>query len=183
MSDLDDERDLHAELAIIQPGEASLADAEPPDLLARLIELRGTVQCMRMARDEAKAQFKEFHTAYLAASAPAQAQLAACERDTATAETALREAAEAYYATSLDKRPIAGVGIREVTEYNYDPETALDWAVQHQMRGLLQLNKSRFEGLARAAADDMPFVAITSHPQATLAADLGAAIAAEEQLP
>lgn len=152
------------------------------DPLGRLRELRGTVRCMRQARDEAKAQCKEFHVAYLAASAAAQAQLAECEKDASVAETALREAAEAYYATTGSKNPVAGVGIRLVTKYDYDPTKALAWAIEHRMKTALTLNASGFEALAKAAPGDVPALS-RQVAQATIAADLGAVIQAEEQMP
>lgn len=84
------------------------------------------------------------------------------------AEIKLRELTLEAYAQTGNKAPMKGVGIREVTELEYDNKNAFDWAVEHKMA--LKLDTSAFEKIAKASPLD--FVEVSHPPQATIATQL-----------
>lgn len=88
-------------------------------------------------------------------------------------ETKLRAMAITRFHTTDEKNPAPGVGIRLVREVEYDPTIALEWA---RVQGLaLQLDRKAFEKIALSTK--LPCATIAIVPQATLAKDLGAALA------
>lgn len=84
------------------------------------------------------------------------------------AEGKLREITLEVYRLTGNKKPAAGVGIRELTKLEYDPKDALVWAMKHQIA--LSLDKSSFEKFAKATP--LEFVTISEEAQATIATDL-----------
>ncbi len=85
------------------------------------------------------------------------------------AEDTLRELTlMAYDKDPSNKTPAVGVGIREVTKYDYDTAMALDWAIEHKMA--LKLDEAKFKNHVRADPPD--FVTVTTEPQATIATSL-----------
>ena len=155
---------------------------ETEDPLAELREARELVHWRRGIEAECRAQCEELRVAYLALSADARAQLAVCEADTLLSEEELRQATLVVYDTTGNRTPIAGIGIRLMTRFTYTPELALAWAVKHSIKAALALNRAGFEKIARVAPADVPFVTITKEYQVTIAADLGAVIAADKAL-
>lgn len=85
-------------------------------------------------------------------------------------ESALRELAIQEYNDTGIKALAEGVGVREVTNYEYDPAEALEWAVEHKMA--LKLDETAFKKIVKATP--LPFVNATIKPQATIAPDLKA---------
>jgi len=83
-------------------------------------------------------------------------------------EATLRKLTLQAYATTGNKAPAEGVGIREMTVLTYDNKVAFDWAKAHKMA--LKLDTSAFEKIAKADPPD--FVKITTEPQATIATNL-----------
>lgn len=83
-------------------------------------------------------------------------------------EVLLRELTLQAYAETGNKTPAVGVGIREVTIYDYDSAEALAWAVEHNLA--LKLDESAFKKIVKATP--LPFVTSTTEPQATIAQDL-----------
>jgi len=102
------------------------------------------------------------------------------------AETALRSATvDAYRATGV-VNPGPGVAIRHTQRVCYDPKNALAWA---RNTGLfLNLDSRGFEKFARTQPGQVPFVELVDDLQATIATDLGKALAeagpaGDEELP
>jgi len=83
-------------------------------------------------------------------------------------ELRLRELTIKAYQDTGNKKPVDGVGIRELTKLDYDPKEALKWALHHEL--CLSLDKKSFEGFAKATPLD--FVAVTEELQATIATNL-----------
>ena len=88
--------------------------------------------------------------------------------EVAEVEAKLRELTLQTFALTGNKQPALGVGIREVTKLEYDPQEALTWAIKYKMA--LKLDVPVFE--KRAKASPPPFVKITQEPQATIAVNL-----------
>jgi len=88
--------------------------------------------------------------------------------DCQEAEEKLREAALQIYAKVGDKAVAPGIGIRVRTVLSYDNQEALGWATEHKLA--LKLDTSTFEKIAKTS--NLPFVAITEEPQATIATEL-----------
>jgi hypothetical protein len=84
------------------------------------------------------------------------------------AEAMLRALAIELYQSTGSKDLAPGVKVREMTRLIYDPQTALSWALTHQMA--LALDVKTFEQLARVTV--LPFVRRWSEPQATLSSCL-----------
>jgi len=84
------------------------------------------------------------------------------------AESRLREMTLQAYAETGDKAPCPGVGIREITRLEYDPQVALLWATDHRLS--LKLDTQAFEKIAKASP--LEFVQIRQEAQATIATDL-----------
>jgi len=80
------------------------------------------------------------------------------------AEAMVRALAIDIYQATGSKDLTPGVKVREMTRLIYDPQTALSWAITHQMA--LTLDVKTFEQLARVTV--LPFVRRWSEPQATL---------------
>jgi hypothetical protein len=99
-------------------------------------------------------------------------ELAQSKTATIEAEAKLRELTLKTYQETGSKAPAPGVGIREVKVYSYDSKDALEWAKEHKLA--LALDKKAFEGYAKN--EDIDFVSIHTEPQATIAADLSAAL-------
>jgi len=83
-------------------------------------------------------------------------------------EVLLRELTLQAYAQTGNKKPVEGVGVREVTKMEYDLKEAYQWALKHQMA--LGLDKSAFEKIAKADKPD--FVRVYTENQATIATNL-----------
>lgn len=88
------------------------------------------------------------------------------------AEEELRELTLKAYAETGCKNPAVGVGIREVTKLDYDPETADEWGWDHALA--LKLDVKAFESYVKAKPSDFAFVTITTEPIATIATNLEA---------
>ena len=84
------------------------------------------------------------------------------------AETRLREMTLAVYASTGNKAPAIGVGIREITKLEYNPKVAFTWATEHNMA--LKLDTSAFEKIAKVSPPE--FVRVYTEPIATIASIL-----------
>jgi hypothetical protein len=83
-------------------------------------------------------------------------------------ENSVRELTIEAFKQTGNKQPCDGVGIREVTKYNYDPKNALTWAKEHNLA--LKLDDAAFKKIIKA--DTPEFVEVIIEPQATIATDL-----------
>lgn len=79
-----------------------------------------------------------------------------------------------------NKKPAPGVSIVAKTLYQYDAEEAKKWAVEHGHGGVLKLDTSAFEKVAKSALRP-EFVTVEDGYAATLAKDLTAALAAAQK--
>jgi hypothetical protein len=93
------------------------------------------------------------------------------------AEDKLRQNAVEVYNVYGDKKPIAGVGIREYSVLVYDEQAAEAWARMHNIA--MTLDKARFEKFAKsmleAGLTDLNINSVASiviRPQATIAKEL-----------
>lgn len=120
---------------------------------------RETKQALAAAQAAAAMHYQ----AEITADHDAKAQLA-------TAEAALHTATLAHYAAMRNKAPAPGVGIREVTTYHYDPQQALQWALEHRLA--LTLDVRAFESLCKSASTRPAFVQIDPVPVPTIGAAL-----------
>ena len=84
------------------------------------------------------------------------------------AELKLRELAVQLYAENGEKVVAPGVGIRVMTELDYNGGEAMNWAMEHKLA--LKLDASAFEKIAKT--NNLPFVTISEKPSATIATKL-----------
>lgn len=84
-------------------------------------------------------------------------------------EDKLRELTLQVYALTGNKQPAEGVSVKIFETLDYDPKTALKWAMSHQIA--LSLDKKSFEGFAKATPLD--FVTVSEEPRAQIATNLG----------
>lgn len=84
------------------------------------------------------------------------------------AEATLRELTLQAYATTGNKAPVPGVGIREMTKLEYDNGVAFNWAKEHAIA--LKLDVSAFEKIAKVSPPD--FVEVSLKAQAIIATHL-----------
>ena len=86
----------------------------------------------------------------------------------AEAEEKLRELTIRAFLETGSKVPAPGVGIREVTTYEYDSDKALGWAKEHGLA--LKLDEAKFKNHIKADPPD--FVAVGKEITATIAQKL-----------
>ena len=84
-------------------------------------------------------------------------------------ESEIRAAAQEQYVLDKQKHPCPGLNIAVETGYEFDANTALAWAKDHQL--CLVLDTKAFEALCKTTSRP-PFVSITTAPKAKIAADL-----------
>lgn len=99
----------------------------------------------------------------------------------AGAEAELRALAMAYHAAHPEQKTIVAnaVSVKDFTVVDYDSGEAFDWAMEHA-RIYLQLNATKFEKLAKASPELVPFVAVKTEPRVQLATDMERALRALE---
>lgn len=88
---------------------------------------------------------------------------------TEEAEDKLRELVLEHYAKTGDKKPLPGLGVREMKRLEYGTVSAYAWALEHKMA--LKLDIKAFEKICLASLPD--FVEVRIEPQATISAILG----------
>jgi len=136
-------------------------------------ELVQAVDEVRLLREELaflKEQYNRAFEKFLEVYEPLISRKNSKAQELTEAESRLRQLAEDAYRQTNDKNPVAGVKIRLVTKLNYDPQDALNWAIEHKLA--LALDTKAFEKIAKTSP--MDFVLVESVPQATIARDLGA---------
>jgi len=140
-----------------------------------LIALARTVADLRTREAEARAVVRQGRLEFEQAFAHNIAQALNLEGALQDAETALRVGGLELYRETSDKHPAPGIEVKEKTLLEYDGEYALQWAIEHKIFTVLDLNRSRFERAAPAL--NLPFVKASTVPQAQLARDMGKALA------
>ncbi len=130
----------------------------------------------RTVAAEAKARLQAAQDAFQAEHAALIAEVEGLSAAAQESESALRSLAVATYEATGEKHPAPGVGISLTTTLAYDDVQALAWA--REQGAALLLDRKGFEAIAKA----MPLPFVTKHeiPKATLARDLGAALAAAQ---
>ena len=83
-------------------------------------------------------------------------------------EAKLRELVLQSYRDTLEKAPAPGVSVKVLQTLDYNPQDALNWALQHHIA--LTLDKKAFENIAKTTPLD--FVTIKEEPRAQIATDL-----------
>lgn len=88
-------------------------------------------------------------------------------------DAGIREAAIEDYKVTGNKKPWDGVGIREVTKYDYDLPKAVEWAKQN-MPAILTVDKKKFEKvLSVTSPETLPeTIKVYKETTATIASDL-----------
>ena len=149
----------------------------PGDLIhehvLRVQGARSTVAGLKGEVEQLKRDFDRRNAAILEALEDARNALVDDER-------VLRALAVELFALTGNKAPAPGVGIREVSRAEYDPEQALGWAVEKRM--FVLLDRTNFERFAKSVPAQVPFVKIIRQPEATISPDLSKAIGPEAQL-
>jgi hypothetical protein len=93
------------------------------------------------------------------------------------AEATCRAIAQAHFEMTGEKKPVAGVEVKEKTTRTItDAEAALAWARESKI-GLVPETFDAKAVLKVASVTDLPFVATTVEPQVQLATDLEKALA------
>lgn len=131
--------------------------------------------CRRVAA-ESKQRLAEAQAAFQAEHAALITEVAQLQAAAAEAEATLRDLAIAAYQATGEKHPAPGVGVSLTTTLDYDDVQALAWA--REQGAALLLDRKGFEAIARALP--LAFVTRSEVPKATLARDLGAALAAAQ---
>lgn len=130
--------------------------------LARLAEAR-------MQNDVLIAERKRLMDAWLAEHADLYKALDVAANAEAEAAAAVRTAAiDGYYHDGQKQRP--GVTIRVTKRLGYNPDAALNWALEHRL--CLGLDRRAFETIAKGQPLD--FVLLTDEPTAAIDSDLSA---------
>jgi len=142
-------------------------------IIEELTELRDQVAALRVERDNLEARVKaatqaaiervnEEHATELLA-------LSYVEDELEGKESQLREGAVANFLETGNKKPIPGVGVREVAVVEYRDTEALSWA---KRTGLcLKLDAPAFKRVAKANLAEVPAL-IKKVPQGTISRDL-----------
>lgn len=142
-------------------------------LATSLREQAERTHLFRTAAAEAKARLAEKEAAFQLEHAALIAEVDSMRSVVQEAEYALRTMAETAYKRTGEKHPAPGVGIKVSTVLAYDEVQALAWA--REQGAALILDKKGFESIAKVMR--LPFVTKSEVAQATLARDLGAALA------
>jgi len=143
-------------------------------------ELHQQIRVVALAREEAVKAKETKQVAFLAWQEE-HAELLNSAEETATiameAEAKLRELTIQIFKETGNKSPALGVGIRELTKLEYDPEVALEWALEHKIA--LSLDRRLFETFAKTTP--LPFVERHIDLQGIIAADLSMALPTQAQ--
>jgi len=138
--------------------------------------LRAAVQIVREARArlaDAKAIWDLMQATFQANNSDRFVELSVAKAATETAESQLRELAEAHYNTTREKHPVPGVEIKLVTEVTIiDPKAALAYAKQSGL--CLVLDDKSYRSLAKT--NEVPGTIVKEVPKASIAKDLTAAV-------
>ncbi len=133
------------------------------------------VHGLRMGLENIKVSLRAKRIAFDAENADLIKGLDERTAELAQAEAVLRAEAVDVFNVTRERKPCPGVEVKDFTEIDYAPATALEWAKAHKMA--LALDKKAFEGLVKAGAlDGVGFVTIAKVPKATIATDLGKAL-------
>jgi len=130
----------------------------------------------RTLLDGLKDEYNAARAAFEAEHQELDAKIKAAMGQVNDLEEAARTATLTAYKADPDngKKPHPALGIREGTRLVYEEASALSWAITHDIRAALKLDRSAFEKLAKAGGVDTIEVGLTSETThtATIAADL-----------
>jgi len=129
-----------------------------------IVERLGYVAKGREAVEDLRARKRETYDAYLTTNNLLFERLAVAEATLLVNESAVRDIAiEMYSQTEIKDLP-GGVKIKMRTFLVYDENTALEWAMKHNLA--VKLDKSKFEKLAKV--QEIPGVSVHNKPMATI---------------
>lgn len=125
----------------------------------------------------AQARYAEAEAAFDAQHGGLIAEITSAKALVEEAEFALRSLAVTAFQATGERKPCPGIEIGQTTVAEYDEVKALAWARENA--AALKLDRAGFERIAKAMP--LPFVTLKQVPKATLAKDLGAALAAAQE--
>ncbi len=134
------------------------------ELVAQVRERRETLDKQIAAIDARK---KLLEDQWNASNAEFLEVVKVSEEAIGTLECDLRDSIVLFYKAQDDpeKKTIAdGIGVRVNKIYEYDPEKAVEYAIDHKMPGLLAIDSKAFK--AHAGVHKMPFVEVIPDPVA-----------------
>lgn len=149
-----------------QDGDAPTGDAPLRVQIRRVHEGRGGYQVLAQALAEKQRIFADENANLVTLVEQAKATVAA-------AEAALRQLTLEAFARTGERQPGPGVAIRLVKRVRYEFAAAFAWAKVNGMA--LTLDAKAFEKIA--IATPLPCADVEEVPQATIATDLGTALA------
>ena len=100
----------------------------------------------------------------------AKENLAQRNDDESKLDAQLRETAIKQYELDKNKHPHSAVSIGEYDVLEYDPDSALIWCVEKDIRKALKLDKRQFENIAKIMEPE--FVTMEKEPRARIKTDL-----------
>ena len=151
--------------------------------IKEIAQLRETVDKLKKWKADAMMAWEKEHEKQLSDIVIEAAKLA-------EAEGKLKAEAIEIFKKTKNKQIAKGVGIRETTSYEYEPELALNWAREHKIAIVPEsLDAKKFEKYVASTetkevpvtaesaekitiSAEVPFVVIEKIPSATLATDL-----------
>jgi len=138
----------------------------PIELLVHAVaETRAAHARVKGVLDDRRAAFDLAHRDLIDEVATARGAMEA-------AESAAKATAEALFLATGEKKPAAGISIRETETVSYNEPDAIEWA-RSAMPALVttQLDRKAFEKVAKASP--LPFVSVTVTGKAVLASAIG----------
>lgn len=142
---------------------------ELQERIKKVAALRQSISEMKEAKEVMLKQWEAEHIDFLT-------YLKEKTEELINTELLLRVATVQAYEETGNKTPALGVGIRELTKYDYDSGKALQWAKSHDMA--LKLDDTAFKKIIKADTPD--FVTVTKEVTATIATDLSEYLKEEE---
>jgi len=129
--------------------------------IKKVAEVRQSAKTLSEAKKASLEKWEDENRVLLEAIADSIARVA-------EEEAKLRELTLQAYQATGEKIPAPGVSVKVFQTLNYNPQEALDWALQHKIA--LTLDKKSFENIAKNTPLD--FVTINEEPRAQIATDL-----------
>jgi len=135
--------------------------SEVMDIQEEINNLKDSIEAYKLAKEDMRKREETFREEN---SAAYESLKHSAEKITEMEEI-IRTAALKKYTETLDKKYYNGVSVILRTKIDYNKDTALTWAKEHQM--CLSLNTKEFESVAKTCEID--FVTINDIPSAIIA--------------
>jgi hypothetical protein len=128
----------------------------------------------RQALEKLNSAYKDKEAKFLAENAALIDQRLEMRHTVEVMEAELRRTTLEHFAATGERKPHPALGIRAGKVYNYAESDAKAWAIEHDMGGVLKLDKRPFEKLLEAGAVSGIDYQELSELTATIATDLSA---------